>query len=128
VELVLNRRTHLALSAFEVLSQANQRMSRAALAEAVGTSNHFLPQVLRPLIDAGWVASQRGPTGGYELIVDPATVSLLDVVEVVEGPMAGRCVLTGGACPGDQSCPFHATWTEVQASLRTELGRRSMHE
>ncbi len=126
MELVLHRQTQLALAAFGALARAKGRLSRAELADGIGTSIHYLPQVIRPLIDSGWVDSQRGPTGGYELAADPGQVSLLDVVEAVEGPMAGRCVSTGAPCPSNATCPFHATWSEVQLSLQRQLGRQTM--
>jgi Rrf2 family transcriptional regulator, iron-sulfur cluster assembly transcription factor len=120
MELVLKRQTHLALLAFDVLRTESARVSRTDLAHRIGTTDSYLPQVLRPLIEAGWVGSQRGPDGGYELLSDDVT--LLEVVEAVEGPLGGRCVLSGGPCPGDEACPFHAIWSRIQEGLRDQLG------
>jgi Rrf2 family iron-sulfur cluster assembly transcriptional regulator len=120
MELVLKRQTHLALLAFDVLRTEPARVSRADLAHRIGTTVNYLPQVMRPLIEAGWVGSQRGPDGGYQLLADDVT--LLEVVEAVEGPLGGRCVLSGGACPGDEACPFHTIWSQVQEGLRDQLG------
>ena len=46
----------------------------------------FLTKILQPLIKLGIVGSQRGVGGGFYLIKDPASVTLLDVVMAEEGP------------------------------------------
>lgn len=120
MELVLKRQTHLAVLAFDVLRSEHGRVSRADLARRTGTTANYLPQVMRPLIDAGWVTSQRGPDGGYALLGDDVT--LLQIVEAVEGPLGGRCVLSGGPCPGDEACRLHTIWSQIQEGLREQLG------
>jgi Rrf2 family protein len=113
-----SRRTDLALAALQALASANQRMSRIDLAKQIGTTSTFLPQVLSPLVLAGWVVSERGPGGGYELTEVASNASLLQVVEATEGPTAnGRCVLRDGPCPGEVSCPIHTVWVEARRVL-----------
>jgi Rrf2 family transcriptional regulator, iron-sulfur cluster assembly transcription factor len=126
MELVFNRQTQLALLAFDVLSHSETRLSRNEIADRVGTSVDFLPQVIRPLIEAGWVTSQRGPSGGYEMAVDPGAVTLLDVVQAIEGPMDGRCVLTGLSCGGDEPCRIHDLWSEMRNTLLNEMATHPM--
>jgi Rrf2 family iron-sulfur cluster assembly transcriptional regulator len=118
----LSRRTDLALQAMEALSAAEDRMSGAALAEQIGTSVQFLPQVLAPLIRAGWVHSERGPGGGYLIAISLESVSLLDVIETTEGEIDnGRCVLRDGPCPGTESCPVHTAWMSAREVLIDKL-------
>jgi Rrf2 family protein len=113
-----SRRTELGLAALRALDAAEGRVSRASLAQQVGTTATFLPQVMAPLVQAGWVASDRGPGGGYRLTDEASGVRLLDVVEAVEGPTAdGRCVFRDAPCPGDESCPIHAVWVEARQVL-----------
>ncbi len=83
-----------------------------------------MPQVLAPLIRAGWVVSQRGPTGGYRLNADPDKISVRDVIEAVEGPVEPtRCVLRGGPCSTDINCALHDAWSNAFAALLTQLGQ-----
>ncbi len=97
------------------------KLPGSQLAERIETTSTFLPQVLGPLVKAGWVESQPGPGGGYRLSVSLGDVSILEVVETVEGPAeTGRCVLRDGPCPGTESCPVHEAWL----SARTELTER----
>ncbi|CAN5465745.1 hypothetical protein BH24ACT7_BH24ACT7_21090 [soil metagenome] len=99
-------------------------MAGSALANGIGTSVSFLPQIMAPLIQAGWVASERGPGGGYRLTDQAAGASLLDVMEVTEGPPEnGRCVLADGPCPGSPSCAIHDVWVEARRVLTDGFAR-----
>lgn len=113
-----NRRTDLALAALRRLASTRDRMSRSELANAIGTTPSFLPQVMSSLVQGGWVVSGRGPGGGYELTAAAFDARLLDVVEAMEGPSEnGRCVLRDGPCPGEQTCLIHPVWVEARQVL-----------
>lgn len=126
MELALNRQTRLAIAALEFLRHSSGLSSRKEIADHIGTSVHFLAQVVRPLTDAGWVVSHRGPTGGYALVENADQISLLAIVEAVEGPVGISCVLRGGPCSGQQQCSIHSAWSQVQEELRTQLGEQSI--
>lgn len=118
MNITFNRRTDLALAALRTLASTRARMSRTVLAESIGTTPSFLPQVMSPLLQGGWVASGRGPGGGYELTDSAFDARLLDVVEATEGPSEnGRCVLRDGPCPGEETCPVHTVWIEARRVL-----------
>jgi Rrf2 family transcriptional regulator, iron-sulfur cluster assembly transcription factor len=112
------RRTDLALSALRQLAETEDSLSGPSLADALDTTVTFLPQVMSPLVKAGWVKSGRGPGGGYRLSEGANGISLLDVVERMEGPPDnGRCILRDDECPGEQECQMHTVWTEVRQRL-----------
>jgi Rrf2 family protein len=97
-------------------------LSGVELADRIETTSPFLPQVLSPMVKAGWIESQTGPGGGYRLAVSLADLSLLEVVETVEGPTeTGECVLRDGPCPGTESCPVHEAWQSARSELRERL-------
>lgn len=114
------RRTDLALAALRRLGETEgRRLSGTALASEIGTTASFLPQIMSPLIGAGWVVSERGPGGGYSLTDDSDSISLLDVIEVTEGPTAdGRCALRDAPCPGDPPCQVHEVTVAAREMLR----------
>jgi Rrf2 family protein len=58
------------------------------IAEAQGIPLKFLENILIDLRQAGLVASQRGPDGGYRLDGDPARITVADVIRAVDGPLA----------------------------------------
>lgn len=127
MNITLSRRTDLAIKALDVLSQSEGRISGTLLAERIETTIQFLPQVLSPLIRAGWVDSERGPNGGYRSTTPLEAISLLELIETSEGPLEnGRCVLRDGPCPGTQSCAVHAAWIAGRETLRAKLHQTSL--
>ena len=77
-------------------------MKAPELARLLSTTPAFLPQVVGHLVRAGWVRSDPGPSGGYSLSVDLGTLTVLQVVEAVDGEIDdGRCVVEARAdtCP-----------------------------
>lgn len=127
MRLEITRRTDLATRAVLALSGRDQRVKAAELAELIGTSSGFLSQVMSPLAAKGWVRSDPGPTGGYQLVADPASISVLDVIEAVEGPTdTEACVLEDRACRRGGPCVLHTPWSAARSHLLTELQATSV--
>ena len=97
-------------------------MKGPELAEVVGSTSGFVSQVMVPLVRLGWVRSDPGPTGGYALAVDLETVSVLAVIEAIEGPTdSGRCVLADRPCEEGGPCALHVPWTLARSQLLAKL-------
>lgn len=106
-----------------------QRLKAGDLAAALGTTTGFVPQVVGPLVRAGWVRSDPGPTGGYSLSVDLDDLSVLDVIEVAEGPTdSGRCVVVDRPCDNTAPCVVHEAWVEARRHLISHLSRTSLSD
>lgn len=117
MRLEITRRADLAVRSMALLA-GDRRMKAADLAAALGTTPGFVPQVVGPLVKAGWVRSDPGPTGGYTLTTTAATVSVLDVVEAVDGPTDdGRCVVADRACGRRNLCALHTAWARARDEL-----------
>ncbi len=73
---------------------ANQKHNRPVashhIAQARGIPERFLLKVLKPLVSARVLLSIKGPNGGYRLARPPADISLLEVLEAVDGPVRGQ--------------------------------------
>jgi Rrf2 family protein len=122
VRLEITRRSDIASRALRELALAGRRMKSAELAERVGTTSGFLSQAMTPLVLQGWVRSDPGPTGGYVALVSLDAVSVLDVIEAVEGPThTGRCVLEDRPCSGGEACALHVPWSRARDHLLAEL-------
>jgi Rrf2 family protein len=92
------------------------------IASAQGISLRFLENILVELKHARLVQSQRGPDGGYSLARPPETISLADIIRVVDGPLAG----VRGEPPekvqyAGPAEPLRDVWVAVRASLRSVL-------
>ncbi len=109
------------------LGASPDRVKARRLAEVLDTTPGFVPQVVGPLVKAGWVRSDPGPTGGYVLVAPLDRLSVLDVIEAVDGPTDdGRCVVADAACDADQPCVLHEAWTRARHELMRTLGSMPM--
>ena len=97
------------------------------VAEQMRLPLSYTPQLLGILAGAGIAEAKAGRVGGYRLKRDPRDVSVLEVVEAAEGPLASRrCAIRGGACRWDDVCTLHATVVEAVEAVRSTLARKSL--
>jgi Rrf2 family iron-sulfur cluster assembly transcriptional regulator len=129
MRLEVTRKSDLAVRALRSLADHRGRVKGPVLAETVGSTSGFVSQVLHPLVRQGWVRSDPGPAGGYSLAVDLTSVSVLAVIEAVEGPTdSGRCVLADRLCNESGTCALHVPWLRARAQLLGELAATSVAE
>lgn len=129
MRLEITRRADLAVRAMVVLGETDGLVKATALAEALDATPGFVPQVMGPLVKAGWVSSEPGPTGGYASSVDLAGVSVLAVIEALDGVTDdGRCVVADRVCNGAAPCPLHAAWAKARNELVGVLGATTLSE
>ncbi|MEL4504895.1 Rrf2 family transcriptional regulator [Luteococcus sp. H138] len=122
MRLEVTRRAELAVQAMALLSPAGKRLKAPELADQLGTTRGFVPQVVGPLVKAGWVTSIPGPTGGYSLTESAPTASVLDVIEALDGPTAsGRCVAHDQPCGQASPCALHDAWSKARSTLTEAL-------
>lgn len=82
----------------------------------------FLAKIISQLATAGLVSTHRGAGGGVTLARSPSEISLLEVVEALEGPIRlNRCLVQPDACPRDSYCPVHSVWADAQERLTSLL-------
>jgi len=126
MRLELTRRGDYAVRAMLALSRLadDERLSVRRIAQEMEIPARFLPQVMGDLSRAGLVEATTGRSGGYRLARAPSSISILDVVEAVEGDSRRRgCVLRGGPCGLDGHCDVHDIFFAAQdAMLRTLSG------
>lgn len=91
------------------------------IAEEKGLPANYLEQLLAPLRRAGLVRSVRGPQGGYQLSTAPGEITVLDVLEVLEGPLVPVDCLGShrtrelACCDGD--CSLRRVWVDLHESM-----------
>jgi Rrf2 family protein len=121
MRLEITRRADLAVRAIALLAEGHQ-VKAADLAERLDTTPGFVPQIVGPLVKAGWVRSDPGPTGGYLLAAAPEHVTVLEVIEAVDGPTdTGQCVVASLPCGRAATCALHAAWARARDDLTRSL-------
>jgi Rrf2 family transcriptional regulator, iron-sulfur cluster assembly transcription factor len=89
----------------------------------------FLRKIIAKLTKGGLLLAHRGAGGGLSLAKAPKKVTLLDVIELVEGPMAlNKCLINPHFCRRTKTCSAHVVWCEAQTAMRCILGSRTLAE
>ena len=108
---------------------ADQVCLLSDIAAAVDVPQTFLAKIFQQFSKIGLVRSFRGTGGGFVLGRTPERISLLEVVEAIEGPIApNRCVSGEGGCVRDVSCTVHPVWGKIQSEVRGILNRVSLKD
>lgn len=81
----------------------------------------FLAKVLHPLCRDRFLHSRKGLGGGYELIVPPERISLLDIVRSVDGEPLRDCLLQDRACSCSTPCELHEFWNDTRIQFMSYL-------
>jgi Rrf2 family iron-sulfur cluster assembly transcriptional regulator len=99
------------------------------IAAAVDVPATFLAKIFQQFSKIGLVKSYRGTGGGFVLGRASGKITLLEVVEAVEGPIIpNRCVVNPGDCPRDVFCNVHPVWKRVQVQVRDVLERVTLRD
>lgn len=110
---------------------ARQTENRLVMANEIAVSEdmpeYFFAKILQSLAKSGLINSFRGTNGGFALAKAPEEITVLEVIEALEGPLTvSKCVNTPQLCEKSDTCPFHGYWTMVQQSLISNLNRYTL--
>lgn len=99
------------------------RVNATSLAQETGVPLPTAQKLVSRLSSAGLIESTRGTGGGFRLSRPPATITLADIIEAVEGPIAlTTCVDTAQHdCALDGSCRVKPHWAVVNNAVRGAL-------
>ena len=129
MRLEISRRADLAVRALVTLAAAGTRTKAGELARELDTTPGFIPQIVKPLVKREWVRSDPGPRGGYCVSAELDQVTVLDVIEAIDGPTdLGHCVVADQLCGGAPHCALHVAWGRARDELLAHLGGVSLEE
>ncbi len=130
MRLELTKKTDLAFQALSAIAEAEgKRVNGSELAVKLDISTQYLPHVVAPLTKAGWVSSVSGPRGGYTIMRSLDDISLLDLIEAVEGPIdESRCLHLGPVHSASAVCALHGPWTKARQALLDELATTQLND
>lgn len=94
------------------------------IAASQGISEKYISRLMNPLNKAGFVRSIRGVKGGFVLAKNPADITLLAVVEAMEGRVAVvECVTDKAFCTKSNDCSACEMWTGLSAEIRQAMAK-----
>ena len=103
----------------EARKAAPEALTIEVIARRSGTPKRFLEHILLEIRNAGIIASTRGRAGGYQLIKPPETVSISELLRMIDGPIAPLPCLSRRAyqrcedCTDEQTCRIRKVFAEV---------------
>ena len=95
-----------------------ERSATSMIAKEQNIPPSFLAKIISQLSIAGLLHTSRGARGGVTLAREPKDITLLEVVEAIDGPIQlNECVGNSGACTFDENCPIKPVWCDAQDEL-----------
>ena len=99
----------------------------SVIAKRMGVSSAYLSQIASGLIRADLIKSKEGTGGGYSLVKPARQISVLEIVEALEGEIKLTCVLgDGSTCPHSDNCQLRSAWSEILPDLKNILKKRNL--
>lgn len=120
----LTRAGEYAIRCVLYLSQHRDRtvIARKEIAEAMDIPAQFLGKVAQQLAKAGLIAIRQGAHGGYELVGSPEKITLLAVIEAIDGEIyLNDCIHRPDSCDRQCYCSVHPVWEKARRQLRDTL-------
>ena len=100
----------------------SERAATSTVAKEQNIPPSFLAKIISQLSIAGLLHTSRGARGGVTLARDPRDITLLEVVEAIDGPIQlNECVGSDGGCHFDGECPIKPVWCDAQEELVNRL-------
>lgn len=102
--------------------EPSERAATSQIANVQKIPPSFLAKIISQLSIAGLIHTSRGARGGVLLSRSASSITLLEVVEAIDGPISlNECTLTPDICEFSDDCPMHKIWCETQEELVQKL-------
>ncbi len=97
------------------------------IAQAMHIPKTFLAKILQRLIRGKIVGSLRGMHGGFTLVKKPIDISLLDIMEAIQGPAGiNVCAVDSKKCQRSSSCAVHPVWVDIRKEVERRLKKETI--
>ena len=106
--------------------EPEQGISARELSMRTGIPQPTVVKLLKTLLKAGLLVSQRGTKGGYALSQPPEEIPISTVIEALEGPLAITECNVPGSCEHERRCPARPNWTAVNEVIHEALSRLTL--
>jgi FeS assembly SUF system regulator len=120
----LNRLTDYAVVVMSQMAlRGGETRSAQQISEDTGVPLPTVSKLLNLLGHASLVASQRGANGGYTLSAGPEEITVAQIIQAMEGPIALTACVDGAdeSCNAESFCPMRGNWNKVNGAIREAL-------
>lgn len=127
----LNRMTDYAILVLGVLhGRPDVLLSSAQIAQHAQLTQATAAKIIKALGSAGLVTTIRGTKGGCQLALPASAISIADVIEAIEGPIALTACVDGAEelCSVQQGCFMSGSWNHINGAIRSALDGVSLSD
>jgi FeS assembly SUF system regulator len=120
----LNRLTDYAVVVMSQMAlRGGETRSAQQISDDTGVPLPTVAKLLNLLGRAKLVTSQRGAAGGYTLSAEPEEISVAQIIQALEGPIALTACVEGATdtCDAESFCPMRGNWNKVNGAIREAL-------
>jgi Rrf2 family protein len=105
------------------------RIRTADLGKATGIPGPYLSKILRRLVLAELLDSQKGLGGGFCLSRPAAEIPFIDILNAIDAfPTDGRCAFGWGNCDQLKPCPLHGAWSRLSQNIKDWANNTNLAE
>lgn len=124
---MITRKTDYAIRCVLHLAESEKKVVMInEIADEREIPKSFLAKIMQKLAKAGIVGSLRGVKGGFMLAKKASEISLLDIVEIMEGSVAMNiCAVDKRKCDFSSTCSVHPVWVELRKDVEDRLKKWS---
>lgn len=123
----INLESDYAVRIVSHLCRSGEKIDAKTISEHTGVTLRFALKILRKLVAAGIVKSFKGTQGGYQIAKKPSEITLLEVIETVEGTYCfSRCLSQEHECAGwcqHADCKVQHVYSKITQQVRRELSQ-----
>ena len=126
--MLITRETDYAVRTVLYLARnSDRRISVTEIADVMHIPKSFLAKLLQRLVKNHILLSSRGVNGGFELAKKASAITLLDVMEAMQGPAAiNVCAIDSGRCEHEYTCTVHPVWVEIRREVEKKLAKKTI--
>lgn len=126
--MLVTRKTDYAVRCVLYLARDDDQVSNVTeVSKAMHIPKTFLAKIFQKLVKAGLVESIRGMNGGFRLARKPSKISLLDIMDAIQGPAAiNLCAVDKRKCRRSAACAVHPVWVELRRDVNRKLSEQTI--
>ena len=121
----ITQESDYALRILHELAKQDGITDAKTLSEKTSVTPRFTLKILHKLVQGNLVISYKGSKGGYKLKKSPELITLKEVIELIDGPIAiARCLGTGESCSLNSdktACIYHHIFDKISIELASKL-------
>lgn len=110
-------------------SSEEKNIELKVIAEEQDIPRHFLSKILQQLVKNDLLISMKGPTGGFRLAKSPDKITLIGIIEAIDGlGVFNKCGIGFKQCNDKKPCPIHDEYKKVRAQVENLFKSKNLQD